>query len=313
MVLGLVVLGLISVQQTLLLASMARAMDKQTAWRLARLLALHQTECWLQCELAVESRQLQQERSCIGALLCRLWATATGSFAGNRLVRWSAFRRGESAHTVSSDHSLPCCGCCCTAAVLHPVACTDMNPRRLQQLANVIDSAFLNGSFAEVCGPSYAVQNSRLAPEDGEGYERACRHATAGFEPLTNSVIFYRPCWRKAPSLRCPLQADGVYCTNKLSWLAHTMGHEMVHCIVHHACPETRNMPSYVQNHGHGPVFVQLNKHIFGHHTTRYKAGWGRLHPQLQVQPLKVTNLLQLEEPEPTSERAARWWQWCIT
>lgn len=88
------------------------------------------------------------------------------------------------------------------------------------------------------------------------------------------------------------MQADGVYCTNKLSWLAHTMGHEMVHCIVHHACPETRSMQSYMQNHGHGPVFLQLNKHIFGHHTTRYKAGWGRLRPHLRVQPLQVTHSL---------------------
>lgn len=99
------------------------------------------------------------------------------------------------------------------------------------------------------------------------------------------------------------MQADGVYCTNKLSWLAHTMGHEMVHCIVHHACPETRSMQSYIQNHGHGPVFLQLNKHLFGHHTTRYQSGWGRLRPHLRVQPLQATHSCEQQDTEQCSEQ----------
>jgi hypothetical protein len=168
-----------------------------------------------------------------------------------------------------------------------------MTPRRLQQLANVIDATFLSGSFAEVCGPSYVVQDKRLTPDEaGDCDTRMCRHATAGFEPATNTVFFYRPSWRRGPSMRVPLQADGVYCTNKLSWLAHTVGHEMVHCIVHHACPETRGKQAYVRNHGHGPVFLQLNKHIFGHDTARYKPGWSRLRPNLTVQLLKVNHFL---------------------
>lgn len=174
-----------------------------------------------------------------------------------------------------------------------------MTSSRLQKLADVIDAAFLNGSFAEVCGPSYAVQDSRLTLEEAGACDRkACRHAAAGFEPATNSVIFYRPTWRQSPSLHRPLQADGVYCTDKLSWLAHTLGHEMVHCIVHHACPEARKHPAYQDDNGHGPIFLQLNKHIFGHHTARYKAGWGRVRPQLKVQPLQLTHALQQKDSE---------------
>jgi len=180
-----------------------------------------------------------------------------------------------------------------------PSPATDMTSSRLQKLADVIDEAFLNGSFAEVCGPSYVVQDSRLTPEEAGACDRkACRHAAAGFEPATNSVIFYRPTWRQSPSLHRPLQADGVYCTDKLSWLAHTLGHEMVHAIVHHACPEARKHPAYQDDNGHGPIFLQLNKHIFGHDTARYKAGWGRLRPQLKVQPLQAIPALQQQESE---------------
>lgn len=181
-----------------------------------------------------------------------------------------------------------------------------MTSRRLQQLANVIDATFLSGSFAEVCGPSYVVQDQRLTAEQAGNCDlRSVRHSTAGFEPATNSVIFYRPCWRKGPSMRSPLQADGVYCTNKLSWLAHTMGHEMVHCIVHHACPETRGKQAYVRNHGHGPVFLQLNKHIFGHDTARYKPGWSRLRPHLTVQPLQVNHFNNQQGTDPECDQDA--------
>lgn len=141
---------------------------------------------------------------------------------------------------------------------------------------------------------AYAMQDVRLTPEEaGDCDRRACRQATAGFEPSTNTVFFYRPSWHKQPSLSCPVQADGVYCTNRLQWLAHTLGHEMVHAIVHHACPEARSMQAYTASHGHGPIFLALNKHIFGHDTARYRAGWGRLRPHLKVQPLQVTHSFQ--------------------
>lgn len=127
-----------------------------------------------------------------------------------------------------------------------------MTPRRLRQLADRIDDIFLDGSFAQVCSPCYAVQEARLTPsEAGDCDAKAVCHATAGFEPSSNTIMFYRPAWQHQPSLRMPVQADGVYCSNKLEWLAHTMAHEQVHCIVHHACPQTSRMQAYVANHGH--------------------------------------------------------------
>lgn len=173
----------------------------------------------------------------------------------------------------------------------HVCISSDMTPRRLRQLADIIDAKFLNGSLSKVCSPTYAVQDSRLTPEEVGYYDkRSCSQATAGFEPATNTISFYKPSWHKQPSLSCPVQADGVYCTNRLQWLAHTLAHEQVHCIVHHACPQARASKAYTASHGHGPIFVSLNRHIFGHDTVRYKVGWGRLRPSLHVQPLQVTH-----------------------
>lgn len=47
-----------------------------------------------------------------------------------------------------------------------------------------------------------------------------------------------------------------------------------------------------------GPVFLQLNKAIFAHHTARYRAGWSRLHPRLRIEPLKVTHSLKHQQQQ---------------
>jgi hypothetical protein len=67
-------------------------------------------------------------------------------------------------------------------------------------------------------------------------------------------------CTQRKPSLKRPVQADGVYCLSKLEWLVHAMGHEMVHCIVHNACPTAREYEAYKVDNGHGPIFMRLNK-----------------------------------------------------
>lgn len=56
------------------------------------------------------------------------------------------------------------------------------------------------------------------------------------------------------------VQSDGVYCFSRLEWLCHTLGHEMIHCIVHNACPQSRDMLAYAYDNGHGPVFRRLNR-----------------------------------------------------
>lgn len=91
--------------------------------------------------------------------------------------------------------------------------------------------------------------------------ETAVLNAVAGFEPDSNSLIFFKKGWRRQPSLRSPVQADGVYCLSKLEWLCHAMGHEMVHCIVHNACPVSREYDAYKMDNGHGPIFMRLNRY----------------------------------------------------
>jgi hypothetical protein len=75
---------------------------------------------------------------------------------------------------------------------------------------------------------------------------------------------------QRKPSLQRPVQADGVYCLSKLEWLVHAMGHEMVHCIVHNACPVARECDAYKADNGHGPIFMRLNKWVATEESNRW-------------------------------------------
>jgi hypothetical protein len=69
-----------------------------------------------------------------------------------------------------------------------------MSPARLARLAQLIDTAFLDGSFAAVCGPpAYEVRDQPpdAASTPGLSARAACR-AVAGFEPDSNTIIFFR-------------------------------------------------------------------------------------------------------------------------
>ncbi|WIA41340.1 hypothetical protein OEZ86_004935 [Tetradesmus obliquus] len=136
---------------------------------------------------------------------------------------------------------------------------SELSPGKLQVLATLIDKTFLNGSFAKACKPKYAVQE-RLSGNVTNLSETAVLNAVAGFEPDSNTLIFFKKGWQRKPSLRRPVQADGVYCLSKLEWLVHALGHEMVHCIVHNACPKAREYDAYKTDNGHGPIFMRLNK-----------------------------------------------------
>eukprot|EP00775_Hariotina_reticulata_P007722 gene7722-7921_t len=114
-------------------------------------------------------------------------------------------------------------------------------------------------AYRSACGPSVQVRE-QLTPSGAPGLQavEVC-NAVAGFEPETNTIAVFRSGWRHQPSLQCPVQADGVYCLSKLEWLAHTLAHEMVHCIVHNCCPESRQYAAYTHDNGHGPIFLRLN------------------------------------------------------
>lgn len=64
----------------------------------------------------------------------------------------------------------------------------------------------------------------------------------------------------------------------RLEWLAHTLGHELLHAVVANCCPARVAGSGWMRaTGGHGPVFQQLNRHLLGHGAA-YKcaAGWAK-------------------------------------
>lgn len=137
-----------------------------------------------------------------------------------------------------------------------------------------------------MCGRPHTPRAACRASTQVPGLSRSesCA-AVAGYEPASNAIVFYRAAWRAAPppSLAAPLQADGTVVTSRLAWLAHTLGHEMLHCLVASACPAAAASASVAADAGHGVVFARLNRHVFGHSATRFQRGLCRLHPRLTL------------------------------
>ncbi|KAI8472876.1 MAG: hypothetical protein J3K34DRAFT_467018 [Monoraphidium minutum] len=148
----------------------------------------------------------------------------------------------------------------------------DLTAARVTQLAALIDEELLEGRLQALAGRpgaplTYGVQ---AAHSDSEA-------VSAGYSPAENRVIVYRAPWAREVSAACPVQVDGVYTLSRLEWLAHTLGHEMVHAIVETSCPAAAAEPSMRAAQGHGPLFQRLNRHLLGHTAAaKYVAGWRR-------------------------------------
>jgi hypothetical protein len=72
--------------------------------------------------------------------------------------------------------------------------------------------------------------------------------------------------WDKPISSNCPINCEGVVCTNRLQMLLHTLAHELVHAVVYHLFPELdASSVAYLADDRHGPIFQLLNKQLFGH------------------------------------------------
>ncbi|KXZ45134.1 hypothetical protein GPECTOR_58g583 [Gonium pectorale] len=90
-------------------------------------------------------------------------------------------------------------------------------------------------------------------------------------------VVFWRQVWDAlSPTVGRPVRLDGVVCTSKLSWLAHTLGHEMLHAMIFGMCgPYARDAPRNMSLEGHGYNFLVLNWYILGHRGHMYDIkGW---------------------------------------
>ena len=87
----------------------------------------------------------------------------------------------------------------------------------------------------------------------------------------TGRVVVWRQSWDHSPSVRHPVRVDGVVCTTKLQWLAHTLGHEMLHALLDGMCNAFAcGAPCNRHNNGHGAAFVAANELIFGHRGFAY-------------------------------------------
>ncbi|KXZ45659.1 hypothetical protein GPECTOR_52g58 [Gonium pectorale] len=72
--------------------------------------------------------------------------------------------------------------------------------------------------------------------------------------------------WKESISETNPMLFEGSVCRSKLETLAHTLGHELVHAVVLNFFPRIdSSSPAYLPDDKHGPIFMFLNKRLFGH------------------------------------------------
>ena len=78
------------------------------------------------------------------------------------------------------------------------------------------------------------------------------------------------------PSIARPVRSDGVLCSTRLDWMAHTLGHEMLHVALWTLCARGEQWrPGVWADEGHGPTFQRLNWHLFGHTDHEFAVeGW---------------------------------------
>ena len=78
------------------------------------------------------------------------------------------------------------------------------------------------------------------------------------------------------PGLARPVRSDGVLCSTRLDWMAHTLGHEMLHVALWTLCARGEQWrPGVWADEGHGPTFQRLNWHLIGHTDHEFAVeGW---------------------------------------
>lgn len=176
-----------------------------------------------------------------------------------------------------------------------------VNDTKLQRLYHCIETVFLGSfltdSLQEAKADPVILTSSSDVPHDIEEYglepvdvppspEKESGQgpgSMASLHPVISSLpadgvqqLHYDSCYLRdcniivvnpllADYTVLPVCCEGVLCTSMLEVFAHSIAHEMVHCLVAKVMPDISTSPAYTQSNNHGPIFSYLNYALFGH------------------------------------------------
>lgn len=134
--------------------------------------------------------------------------------------------------------------------------------QRLRRLITLIDEVFFHSSFRTRLAHVGHTLNIELVPDLSpvlEPWSMMIRYPVPNHELLRINLD-------KVNGTVLPVAHDGVLCTTRLQWVAHTVAHELMHVIIAAFCGE-----QYKGNGGHGYYFRTLNKRVYGHSDNIYE------------------------------------------
>ncbi|EFJ45144.1 hypothetical protein VOLCADRAFT_106101 [Volvox carteri f. nagariensis] len=134
-------------------------------------------------------------------------------------------------------------------------------PSQLAALCAAVEIYFLGGLLAQQI---HKVRRPPLKVLPGEDPRDPYSWLSGLHDDNTIYVNANR--WRETISEDNPMNFEGNLCTSKLEALAHALGHELVHAVVLNFFPDIdAKSTAYLPDDKHGPIFMLLNKRLFGH------------------------------------------------
>ncbi|KAG2435443.1 hypothetical protein HYH02_011943 [Chlamydomonas schloesseri] len=136
-----------------------------------------------------------------------------------------------------------------------------VTPAQLQALCDAVEAEFLGGLLAE-----QVRQAGRPRIRVVLGMDPRDRYSWLSGLHADNTIYVNSERWAEEVSEANPLVFEGAVCRSKLEALAHTLGHELTHAVVLNFFPAMdAASPAYTPDDKHGPVFMWLNRRLFGH------------------------------------------------
>ncbi|KAG2502165.1 hypothetical protein HYH03_000652 [Edaphochlamys debaryana] len=136
-----------------------------------------------------------------------------------------------------------------------------VSSQQLQSLLALIERTFLGGLLSD------RVRDAKRPPLTIKlGVDRNDPYSWLSGLNDDNIIFVNKNRWRDEISDGNPMNFEGAICRSKLEALAHALGHELVHALVLNFFPAMdARCEAYTADDKHGPVFMLLNKRLFGH------------------------------------------------